>query len=85
MRLLIASECFNSTKTPLGVVSVAWGVVILLLLPPLPDQIRWGFTEDEKALARRRAIEGYNDLDAEIKPKQILSIFKDRRLYLYGM
>ncbi|KIW34299.1 uncharacterized protein PV07_01086 [Cladophialophora immunda] len=66
-----------------GVVSVAWGFVVLLMLPPLPEQVRWGFTEEEKALARRRTIEGYNEPNAQIKPKQILAIFKDRRTYLY--
>ncbi|KIY01719.1 uncharacterized protein Z520_01857 [Fonsecaea multimorphosa CBS 102226] len=66
-----------------GVISVAWGFIVLALLPPLPEQLRWGFTEKEKVIARRRGVEGYNEPNAKIKPKQILDIFKDRRTYLY--
>lgn len=68
----------------LGVVSVGWGFVIIALLPPLPDQVRWGFNEKEKALAKQRQIEAYNDPSAKIRPKKVLEIFKDRRYYLYG-
>jgi hypothetical protein len=53
-------------------------------MPPLPEKLRWGFTEEEKAIAKRRTTEAYNEPHAKIRPKQLLEVFNDRRNYLYG-
>jgi hypothetical protein len=67
------------------VVSIAHGFVILVLLPPVPEKIKWGFTKEEKDIAIRRTKEAYNATDAKINPRQLLALLKDVKAYLYGM
>jgi hypothetical protein len=53
-------------------------------MAPLPEKLQWGFTKREKAIAKHRTTEAYNEPHAKIQPKQLLKVFKDRRKYLYG-
>ncbi|KAL1980946.1 hypothetical protein VTN96DRAFT_3286 [Rasamsonia emersonii] len=67
-----------------GVVSASYGFVVLFLLPPVPERIKWGFNEREKEIARRRTVEAYNVEDAAVNFKHLLVLAKDSKLYFSG-
>ncbi|KAJ9643658.1 hypothetical protein H2204_001803 [Knufia peltigerae] len=66
-----------------GPITIACGFIILALLPPVPEKVRFGFTEAEKSMAMLRSREAYNTLHAKITPKQLLGLMKDVKIYLY--
>lgn len=68
-----------------GVITITYGFVVLFLLPPVPEKVKWGFSQEQKEIARRRTLEAYNVEDAKIHPKHILLIAKDPKIYFYGM
>ena len=69
----------------LGAISIGYGFVIFAILPPVPEKLKWGFTTEQKEIAIRRSKEAYNILDAKINPRQLLWLFKDPKIYFYGM
>ena len=63
---------------------MAYGFVIFFLLPPVPEKIKWGFTEEQKEIAKRRTREAFNVEDAKINPRLLLALAKDPQTYFYG-
>lgn len=68
-----------------GVITIAYGFVVLFLLPPVPEKVKWGFSQEQKEIARRRTLEAYNVEDAKINPKHILLLAVDPKIYFYGI
>ena len=66
-----------------GFLSIAYGFVVLLILPPVPEKLRWGFTEDEKRLAIIRTQQANNTPGAKIRWKEVLPSLKEPMLYVY--
>jgi hypothetical protein len=64
--------------------SVGFGIVVLLLLPPVPEKIRWEFSKQEKKILVARSKEAYNTIDAKINSKQLVSLAKEAKTYLFG-
>jgi hypothetical protein len=64
--------------------SIAYGSIIFILLPPVPEKLKWGFTSEQKDIAIRRSREAYNIIDAKINPRQLLALLKDPKIYFYG-
>jgi hypothetical protein len=67
-----------------GVISVAYGFVVLFLLPPVPEKIKWGFNERQKEIAKIRTAEAYNVEGAQIHPRHLLVLAKDPKIYFLG-
>jgi Major Facilitator Superfamily len=68
-----------------GVISIGYGVLVLIFLPPVPEKLRWGFTQDEKRLAVIRTQQAHNTPGAKIRWKEVLPAFKSPMLYVYTM
>ncbi|PYI11228.1 putative pantothenate transporter [Aspergillus sclerotiicarbonarius CBS 121057] len=66
-----------------GCVTVTIGIVVLFVLPPVPEKLRWGFSQPEKEMAIRRSREAFNSEDAGIIPRQLFALAKDMKMYLY--
>ncbi|GAB5587371.1 hypothetical protein Unana1_02271 [Umbelopsis nana] len=66
-----------------GIISTAFGFIVFILLPPVPERVKFGFTKEEKIIAMKRSKENHNTLNAVIRPEQILLTFKQPLLYLY--
>ena len=56
----------------------------MVLLPPVPEKVKRGFTEQEKKIAKRRTIEAYNVPGTGIHPKHLRSLAKDPKVYFYS-
>lgn len=67
-----------------GILPVGWSVVIFFLLPPTPNSIRRGFSQDEKRLLLQRASSAHNTGDNKIVPKLILRVLTDPQFWLIG-
>jgi hypothetical protein len=68
-----------------GVISVGYGVLVLIFLPPVPEKLKWGFTQDEKRMAVIRTQQANNTPDAKIRWKEVLPAFKSPMLYGYTL
>lgn len=66
-----------------GIISIGYGILVLLFLPPVPEKLRYGFTEDEKRLAIVRTLQANNTPGAKIRWKEVLPTFKQPMLYVY--
>ncbi|PWY68991.1 putative pantothenate transporter [Aspergillus sclerotioniger CBS 115572] len=66
-----------------GCITVAVGVFVLFVLPPVPEKLRWGFTSAEKEMAIRRSREAFNADNARIVPRQLLALGRDGKIYFY--
>lgn len=64
--------------------SIAYALVIFVLLPPVPEKLKWGFNAEEKQIAIQRSKEAYNIIDAKINPRQLIWLLKDPKIYFYG-
>ncbi len=67
-----------------GVISVAYGFVVLFLLPPVPEKVTWGFSTKQKEIAKRRTAEAYNVEGAKINPRQLLVLAQDPKIYFFS-
>lgn len=65
-----------------GLIPIIWGFVVLVLLPTTPENVRLGFTEDEKRLIVRRSRASHNTGDGTIRPKLILKLLIDPKFWL---
>lgn len=65
-----------------GIIPVGWSVVIFLLLPPTPNSIRRGFSQNEKTILIQRAASSHNTGDNKVVPKLILQVLMDPQLWL---
>ncbi|KAF2171485.1 hypothetical protein M409DRAFT_18602 [Zasmidium cellare ATCC 36951] len=68
-----------------GCLSIGWAIVILLLLPAVPEKARMFFSSAEKDLAIQRNREGYNEPHAKIRWPVLIGIFRDWNTYLFGI
>ncbi|CAK7237343.1 hypothetical protein SBRCBS47491_009943 [Sporothrix bragantina] len=66
-----------------GVVTVAFGFVVIFLLPGAPERLRWGWSTEEKEYAIRRTREAYNIEGDKLHLPHILGLLKNPKLYLY--
>lgn len=66
-----------------GILAVGYGIVVLIFLPPVPEKIRWGFTEDEKRLAIIRTQQANNTPGAKIRWKEVLPSLFSPMLWVY--
>ena len=57
----------------------------MLILPPVPEKIRWGYSAKEKAIAVRRTEESYNVVGAKINLHHLLELVKDPKIYFLSM
>ena len=67
-----------------GAINIACGFIVMSLLPPVPEKVKFGFTAEEKEMSIQRSKEAYNTLGAKVKPKQLLALVKDPKSYFYG-
>lgn len=66
--------------------SVAFSVVVLVVLPPLPEKLKRGFSEQEKQIALRRQRDAHMDAGGKkFDASHIPKVFKDPKLYGFGM
>ncbi|KAH8705207.1 putative pantothenate transporter [Talaromyces proteolyticus] len=66
-----------------GAITIAVGVFVYFILPPVPEKLRWGFSQAEKDMALRRSREAFNSENASVVPHQLLALLKDLKMYLY--
>jgi hypothetical protein len=66
-----------------GIMSIGYGIIVMIFLPPVPEKLRWGFTADEKRLAVIRTQQANNTPGAKIRWTDVLPAFKDPMLYVY--
>lgn len=64
-----------------GIMSVGFSLIVWLLLPPVPERIHFGFTDDEKRIAIARSVQAYNTIDAKVNKAHIKDIFKRPLIY----
>jgi hypothetical protein len=60
------------------------GFIVLGLLPPVPEKLRWGFSPQDKAIAVRRTREAFNVPHAKFNGTQLKAVLKDPKMYFYG-
>lgn len=65
-----------------GMIPIIWGFVVLALLPPTPEQVRFGFTEDEKKMIMTRSRAAHNTGNGTIRPKLILKLLIDPKFWM---
>ncbi|GME33902.1 MFS transporter [Neofusicoccum parvum] len=68
-----------------GCVPIAWAFVILGLLPQTPENIRWGFTAEEKEVVLQRSRASHNTGDSKIRPKLIFKLLADPKFWMVAM
>jgi hypothetical protein len=68
-----------------GIMSIGYGVLVLIFLPPVPEKLKWGFTKDEKRMAVIRTQQAHNTPGAKIRWKEVLPAFKSPMLYVYTL
>jgi MFS family permease len=64
-----------------GIMSVGFSLIVWLLLPPVPERVRLGFTVEEKRIAIARSVQAFNTLDAKINKSHIGAVFKQPFIY----
>ncbi len=67
-----------------GPITIACGFIVMAILPPVPEKVKFGFTKQEKEMAVQRSQEAFNTTDAKVKPKQLLAMVKDPKTYFYS-
>ena len=66
-----------------GCMSIGFGILVIVFLPPVPEKVKVGFTADDKRMAVIRTQQAHNTPGAKIKWKTVPSTFKDPMLYVY--
>ncbi|KAI6081263.1 putative pantothenate transporter [Hypoxylon rubiginosum] len=66
-----------------GVVPIGFAFVVLALLPSHPTQLRWGFSEAEKAHIMKRSARAHNTAEPHVKFTQIWKIMYDLHFWLF--
>ncbi|KAG2180009.1 hypothetical protein INT43_003796 [Umbelopsis isabellina] len=64
-----------------GIMSVGFSLIVWLLLPPVPENVYFGFTADEKRIAIARSVQAFNTIDAKVNKAHIKDIFKQPFIY----
>lgn len=68
-----------------GVITLGWGLIVLVVLPPVPERVRWGFTKEEKRLLVIRTWEANNTPNATFKWSQVHVTFRDPMFYSFAV
>ncbi|RFU28023.1 hypothetical protein B7463_g8313, partial [Scytalidium lignicola] len=68
-----------------GSITVAFGLIIVFLLPPVPERVKWGFSSEEKRLLVIRTWRANNTPNAKFKWDELMITFKDLSFYGYLM
>jgi hypothetical protein len=68
----------------LGLMSVGWGFVVMILLPPSPENLQWFFNAQEKEIGLRRYREAFNIERSKVSPKILLDTTKDAKAWFYS-
>jgi MFS family permease len=66
-----------------GIISIGYGLIVIVFLPPVPERLRYGFTSKEKELAVVRTRQANNTPGAKIRWTEVLPAFKHPMLYVY--
>lgn len=66
-----------------GVITIAVGILVVLILPAVPERVTWGFTADEKRLAILRTWQANNTPNATFNWNQFGIAFTDPMTYGY--
>ncbi|KAJ5595467.1 uncharacterized protein N7459_001675 [Penicillium hispanicum] len=56
----------------------------MILLPPVPERVRWLFTEQEKQIAIRRSKQAFNTPHSGFQLKQLRAVLTDHKIWFYG-
>lgn len=60
-------------------------MVVLLILPPLPEKLKRGFSEKEKQIALRRQRDAHMDAGGKkFDVSHVRRVFKDPKMYGFG-
>jgi MFS family permease len=68
-----------------GVLTIAFGLLVLVLLPPVPERLKWGFTPHETRLAVVRTWQANNTPNATFRWHQLSQTFKSPMFYTYTL
>jgi Major Facilitator Superfamily len=66
-----------------GLLSVGYGILVMIFLPPVPEKLRYGFTKEEKRLAVIRTQQANNTPGAKIRWKEVIPALKQPMLWVY--
>ncbi|KAH8817096.1 major facilitator superfamily domain-containing protein [Xylogone sp. PMI_703] len=66
-----------------GSITVAFGVLVVFLMPPVPERVKWGFSAEEKRLLVIRTWRANNTPNAKFKWDDMMVTFKDLSFYGY--
>jgi Major Facilitator Superfamily len=66
-----------------GIMSTGFAFVVLTMLPPVPEKVRFGFTADERRIAIARSVEAYNTVGAKINKSHIAALFRQPLIYIF--
>jgi hypothetical protein len=63
---------------------VGMAFVVRIILPPVPEKIRWFFSEEEKKIAIRRSIEAFNVPNSKLSPAHLVFVLRDPKVWYYS-
>ncbi|KAH8705429.1 putative pantothenate transporter [Talaromyces proteolyticus] len=66
-----------------GVLTVGMAFVVRVILPPVPEKIRWFFSEKEKEIAIRRSRQAFNVPYSRLSANHLLLVLKDPKVWFY--
>lgn len=66
-----------------GLMSVGFGIIVVFILPPVPEKVKWGFTPDERRMAVIRTWQANNTPGAKVIWRQLLVPFTWPTLYVW--
>lgn len=66
-----------------GLISVAFGFLVLFALPPVPERLKWGFSVEEKRMAVVRTWQANNTPHTKVNFRQLLIPFRWPTLYVW--
>jgi hypothetical protein len=58
--------------------------VVRIILPPVPEKIRWLFSEEEKEIAIRRSREAFNVPNSKLSPTHLVFVLRDPKVWYYS-
>ncbi|KAF3402848.1 High-affinity nicotinic acid transporter [Talaromyces pinophilus] len=67
-----------------GVLTVGMAFVVRAILPPVPEKIRWFFSEKEKEIAIRRSRQAFNVPHSKLSPTHLLLVLRDPKIWFYA-
>ena len=68
-----------------GCMSMGFGILVIIFLPPVPEKVKFGFSADDRRMAIVRTQQAHNTPGAKIRWKSVPSAFADPMLYIYTL